>query len=106
MRNTYDDHIHAKNEVQDEEATKRPIFPVEQRWISKVQRVLIYPYCNAYPACDNDNRHDGHGHKATGPPTRDLLVIEQCCYPDRAEDLHDIEHQRIERPGTNVEVEC
>ena len=104
--NAYNDQVHAKDEIQHKKSAEPFIRPVYKRRIERIHRVFVKPRGKTNPARYDNNRHDKDRDEPSCAPTRYLLVIKQDANAEGSDNLHYVEHQRIERSGTDVEVQC
>ena len=82
--------IHPKNKVQDEKPPKRPICPIEQRRIQRVQRMPIEPNRDTDPAAENNDSDRSYRDESPSATVTDTFVVEQKPDPDGADDLHEV----------------
>ncbi len=105
-KRTYHDKDHTEYEIQDEEATKGPIRPIEQGRIERVQRIPVQPYRGTDPASYDDDSDGSYRDETPRAPTSNLLVVEQDADPDRTNDLHKVGADGVERACADVEIKC
>ncbi|KAL9609374.1 MAG: hypothetical protein Q9204_009157, partial [Flavoplaca sp. TL-2023a] len=103
---TYDNHVHAEYEVQDEEPAKRTVSPIEQRWIKQIHWVVVQPNRKTNPASDRDGSYKSDTDESPCSSAADSAIVQHKTYEDGADDLENIGHERVERAGADVEIQC
>ena len=102
----YNNQIQAKYQIYYKEAAEPSIRPVYKRRVERIHRVLVKPRGKTNPTRYDNNRHDKDRNEPSYAPTRHLFVIQQDANTHGSDNLHYVEHQRVERARTDVEVQC
>ena len=101
---TYNAHVHSKNQVHDKKATKFLAGPVPVGQIEGIIGMSIHENRDTNPSGNNYSTHGTDCNHTAGASIAYLFVVQKGGDEDSADSLHQCKKNRVQGPGSDVEV--